>query len=208
MKYRNIYVAKLLALPFRKKTKHYFGLPPELARGEDSRQEMIRPTYLAIKVSPEGFFLYRYTSQGLFAGDTWHETLEDAKHQAHFEFGDFISDWQEIPSSNDNPIEFILAHLKIFNINYLVTVVAETLPVEKGPDLVAAVLADFAKRPWNKNVICTWNGDGPTLILQAENDFDRKGIVIKEDFCDALSSLVSGFLAENVRIASVKETSP
>ncbi len=41
--------------------------------------------------------LYRYTAQGEFAGDTWHQTLEDAKAQAAAEYGEALSDWQDIP---------------------------------------------------------------------------------------------------------------
>ena len=38
-----------------------------------------------------GFFLFRYNQDGFF-GDTWHETLEEAKDQAKFEFG-INQDW-------------------------------------------------------------------------------------------------------------------
>jgi hypothetical protein len=41
--------------------------------------------------------LYRYTADGTFAGDTWHQSLDDAKGQADFEYGKALGSWQQIP---------------------------------------------------------------------------------------------------------------
>ena len=46
---------------------------------------------LEIVQEGNGFFLYRYNKDGFF-GDTWHETLNEAKDQAKFEFG-IEPDW-------------------------------------------------------------------------------------------------------------------
>ena len=40
----------------------------------------------------EGFLLVRYSAEGKFSGDTWHQSLDDAKDQAEFEFGTLT--WQ------------------------------------------------------------------------------------------------------------------
>jgi hypothetical protein len=42
----------------------------------------------------EGYFLMRFTEQAEFAGDTWHQTLEEAKGQAHFEYAIEEDDWE------------------------------------------------------------------------------------------------------------------
>jgi hypothetical protein len=39
--------------------------------------------------------LYRYSSEGVCVGDTWHLTVDEAKAQAEFEFGIRNSDWSE-----------------------------------------------------------------------------------------------------------------
>ncbi|MFO1187379.1 MAG: hypothetical protein U1E87_07995 [Alphaproteobacteria bacterium] len=38
-------------------------------------------------------FLYRIAKDREFAGDTWRETIEEAKEQAQFEYGDAVSEW-------------------------------------------------------------------------------------------------------------------
>lgn len=42
-----------------------------------------------------GFFLFRYTAKEKFAGDTWHETVKDAKAQALAELSILAEDWSE-----------------------------------------------------------------------------------------------------------------
>ena len=54
--------------------------------------------------------MFRFTIEGTFAGDTWHKTLEDAKHQAHIEFGDLLSDWKSVPDDVQDVISFGLRH--------------------------------------------------------------------------------------------------
>ena len=44
-----------------------------------------------------GVMLHRYTAQGELAGDTWHETIADAKRQAIFEYRDAVGRWFEVP---------------------------------------------------------------------------------------------------------------
>jgi len=43
--------------------------------------------------------LYRIAADGEFGGDTWHETLDDVKHQVEWEYQDAVSDWHEIPGA-------------------------------------------------------------------------------------------------------------
>jgi hypothetical protein len=42
----------------------------------------------------EPCMMFRYTSDGAFCGDTWHESLEGAFHQAEYEYGLKPADFQ------------------------------------------------------------------------------------------------------------------
>jgi hypothetical protein len=88
------------------RVKHYIGFPPAITDGEDTRQQLPGATLLVILEKGSGVFLVRFTSDGEFAGDTWHETIDDAKHQAEFEFGDGISAWHMIPPEVDDVVAY------------------------------------------------------------------------------------------------------
>jgi hypothetical protein len=45
----------------------------------------------------EGYFLYRCEDDWMPVTDTWHESLEDAKHQAEFEYAGVERTWQRPP---------------------------------------------------------------------------------------------------------------
>jgi hypothetical protein len=79
------------------RVKHYHGLPPVLTGGEDTRQELGCARFLVIEENPDGIFLYRYGAHGECVGDTWHMNVDDAKHQASFEYGDGLKEWTEVP---------------------------------------------------------------------------------------------------------------
>jgi len=56
------------------------------------------PTYVEIEVDDSGqATLYRYRDDGAFCGDTWHESLQDAKDQAAYEYGISELAWQITP---------------------------------------------------------------------------------------------------------------
>ena len=102
-------VSKVLQVPDPPKTRHYVGFPKELTSGEGHSQEMMQPPdVLLIEKREEGFFLFRFTADGIPVGDTWHLNLEDAKHQAEFEFDNLISSWGEVPSDVTNVVSFAL----------------------------------------------------------------------------------------------------
>ncbi len=96
----------------QKKTRHFLGLPPELTGGEDNRTPLPFPKILIIEKKGNSFYLFRYDIKGNFAGDTWHLNLEDAKHQAEFEYKDNISEWKEVPEDVDDPIIYALSMFK------------------------------------------------------------------------------------------------
>jgi hypothetical protein len=100
-------VAKIIAHPRDPKVKHYRGLPPELTAGKDHRELMQAPAFIAIEEKPDGVFLFRFSNDGQVLGDTWHMTIEEAKHQAHFEFGDLASDWKPVPADVEDLVSFV-----------------------------------------------------------------------------------------------------
>jgi hypothetical protein len=90
-------------------THHYVASIAEDTGDLVVEEELPWPTVLLIRPGKEsGFLLYRYTQDGRFAGDTWHLTLEDAKHQADFEFGESLGAWREVPAGVPDPITFAL----------------------------------------------------------------------------------------------------
>jgi hypothetical protein len=92
-------VSKVLAVPDPPKVRLYRGFPPKLDPDPGARQMMAPPDILLIQQDKDGngFFLVRYPEAGVFAGDTWHLNLEDAKHQADFEFQGLITPWIPVP---------------------------------------------------------------------------------------------------------------
>jgi hypothetical protein len=62
------------------------------------------PQLLVIETRSDGYFLIRYTDGGAFAGDTWHESFEDAVSQSQFEFG--AADWTEVPEAEPDAVRF------------------------------------------------------------------------------------------------------
>jgi hypothetical protein len=69
--------------------------------------------WLVIEESGASYFLYRYTGSGEFAGDTWHAALEDAQHQANYEYGSRSGDWVEVPPSIDDAVQFAREHFDL-----------------------------------------------------------------------------------------------
>jgi hypothetical protein len=56
--------------------------------------------------------LDRYTVSGSAAGDTWHENLDHAKGQAEFEYGEAVSEWQEVPEDVQDAVAFAVSRLR------------------------------------------------------------------------------------------------
>lgn len=63
----------------------------------------------AANTEGEGVMLYRYTTGGIFCGDTWHESAQDAKDQARYEYGDALEGWREIPFLEADATAYALA---------------------------------------------------------------------------------------------------
>jgi hypothetical protein len=92
--------------------KHYKGVPPELTDGEDTRKEMPSALLLVIDNKPDGVFLYRFDAKGECVGDTWHMSIEDAKHQATYEYEGLVTNWQDVPDAIEDVAEYGLARAR------------------------------------------------------------------------------------------------
>jgi hypothetical protein len=88
--------------------KHFVGVPPQFSDGEDLRERLPWPKVLVLEEEPDGWFLYRYASDGTAAGDTWHSSRADVQAQIEFEFDELVSEWFEIPDSETNAARFAL----------------------------------------------------------------------------------------------------
>lgn len=99
-----------LARPRRSpNVKHYRGLPPVLTGGRDTRVEDPAAMFLLIEEDPSGVFLYGFGENGECITDTWHLTVDDAKHQADFEYEGTVLHWTEVPESVPDPVEYGMA---------------------------------------------------------------------------------------------------
>jgi hypothetical protein len=82
------------------KTRHTIGLPSELGGDAEEAEELPSPDVLVIEQESEGsVFLYRMTRTGEPGGDTWHQSIEDAKHQAEYEYGGLLGEWRPVPDT-------------------------------------------------------------------------------------------------------------
>ena len=88
------------------RTKHFVGLPPVLTDHEEPRTQLPSSAILVIKQMEDSFFLYRYSDDGRFAGDTWHKTFEDAVYQANVEFSGALASWTKVPEGVSDPVRF------------------------------------------------------------------------------------------------------
>jgi hypothetical protein len=64
---------------------------------------------LLIDETLEGWFLVGYSEVGEFAGDTWHQSADEAKSQARFEHGSRLGEWRNFPDGVADPVAYALA---------------------------------------------------------------------------------------------------
>lgn len=94
------------------KVGHYVGVPPSLTGGEDTRKKLSNACFVVLEENKDGVFLYRYGARGESLGDTWHLSIEDAKHQAKFEFGERAEKWTEIPAEVESIVAYGISQLE------------------------------------------------------------------------------------------------
>jgi hypothetical protein len=82
------------------RTVHTVGLPGR------PQQLMPIPQLVVIEVGTDGVYLFRFTAGGADGGDTWHESVDDAKAQAAFEYDPALGEWYPVPPDVDDPVAF------------------------------------------------------------------------------------------------------
>lgn len=95
------------------KTRHSWGLPPELTEGRDERVLMPWARVLVLEEGSEGgegAMLYRYGGDDFetFCGDTWAESVDQAKAQAKFEYEELVGAWQLVPEDVEDATSYAI----------------------------------------------------------------------------------------------------
>lgn len=87
-------------------SRNFVGLPPMEPGEPDTRGRLPIPLIIAVLTKPDGIFLERFDETGADAGDSWHQSIEEAKEQAREEYGESIGVWMPVPDSEDNLFAF------------------------------------------------------------------------------------------------------
>ena len=74
---------------------------------------------------------------------------------------------------------------------YRITLVCSGVPPELGPQGAIDIAEEFTHRDWHQNVLCEW--DGTALILHAENDYDKDGKALLDEFSDSICACLEPF---------------
>jgi|ERR1039457_3459667 hypothetical protein len=93
--------AQVAPIVDRPQTIHYWGLPVQLTGDMDRRTVMPWARVVLLEEEDTGgsATLWRWGANGEIAGDTWHESIDDAVHQAEFEYGAALGEWQPVPDN-------------------------------------------------------------------------------------------------------------
>ena len=98
-------VAAITATTEPPRVPHYIGLPSELS--QEAEPELLPwARILLLEERPDGVFLFRYTSNRSYAGDTWHASVEQAQAQAAYEYADHLGVWQPVPDDVKDALTF------------------------------------------------------------------------------------------------------
>jgi hypothetical protein len=79
---------------FERRTRHTWGVPP-------NDRLLPWPAVIVLEETPTDAMLFRYSADGAFGGDTWHEDAEAARQQASFEYNGLLGEWTLIPDGED-----------------------------------------------------------------------------------------------------------
>ena len=68
------------------------------------------PDVVLLEIEPNGTAqIYRYTANGEFGGDTWHQTEDDAIHQLRSEYGSAVGSWESVPEAVPDGVDFAVS---------------------------------------------------------------------------------------------------
>ncbi len=89
---------------------------------------------------------------------------------------------------------------------YRAVLQCDGIPPASGAEGAKCITANFAKRTWHHNAICSW--DGKHLTLCVENDFDRDGRAVMDELSDEISACIRERFDGDLRVISVTEIDP
>jgi hypothetical protein len=89
-------------------SRNFVGVPPMKPGEPDRPGRLPIPLVIAILTKPDGIFLERFDETGADAGDSWHQSIEEAKEQALEEYGEAIGAWTSVPEDENDPVAFAL----------------------------------------------------------------------------------------------------
>lgn len=72
---------------------------------------MLDPTFIVIWPVEHGFMMERFADAGTTAGDTWHQTEQDALDQAAWEYGERLGEWIDV-SQGTRELSDVLVQLQ------------------------------------------------------------------------------------------------
>jgi hypothetical protein len=84
---------------------------------------------------------------------------------------------------------------------YRIVLACTGMPPDEGLPGAQCIKEEFTHRPWHTNVKCEWNGT--QLVLQADNDYDLKGLALIDEFSDAISACISNAEYGSIEVLSV-----
>ncbi len=87
-------------------SRNIVGLPPTETTAPDTRRRFPIPLIIVISTKPDGVFLERFDETGAEAGDSWHQSIEEAKEQARSEYHQSIGVWTLVPDGEEDPVRF------------------------------------------------------------------------------------------------------
>jgi hypothetical protein len=87
-------------------SRNFVGLPPMESGEPDTRRRLPIPLIIVVSTRPDGIFLERFDKTGADAGDSWHQSIEEAKEQAREEYGESLGAWTPVPDSEEDPVAF------------------------------------------------------------------------------------------------------
>jgi hypothetical protein len=83
-----------------------------------------------------------------------------------------------------------------------IVLVCHGVPEAAGAEAATDITAEFVHhRPWQKHVVCTWDGSGLTLRADSEND--PNGLGLLDEFSDCISAYISEGFDGDITVESI-----
>ena len=79
------------------------------------------------------------------------------------------------------------------------------LTASEGKLAPSDIVEEFGRRPWHQNIICKWRNG--LLHLEADNDYDRNGKALLDEFMDVVVACVKASGDIHFEIVSVARVS-